>query len=558
MKCNKCGKEIDDAAKFCPYCGEKITVPDIEETVKEDKLEEKTEKKSEKKSEKNFEKKPMRTGIIVAVIALIMVIGAGIGFGIWSTGAKAYINKYAKTIKSRKWESAYQYMNMENTDLSEEDYVKWADAYLSGIEDYTIEKISDDENQEEYEISFTNDKGKEVFRNTYILEKQDEKRAVFFPAWKIVKNAFIVECVEFCVPEGAEVLLDEVKLEDQPADENGMVTYQIPVMFVGPHSIKVTKEFYEDYEDVTFINADALKDGTIVLDLVLSDEIVKDVCFSVPSGAEFYLDDVKVEDTYLTDEGNSGKDTYRIPFLEQGDHKVKVVKKYYNDYEETIQIESDSVAMEPIIIEPVMIETEAWRFAYQDFLNAVMNRDMDAIAQKFSESEKDVAGFFEAYDYHRDVLDYEGEISFSLVQLNDDEIPELLLEDGLAGMVFTYVEGKIKAVSVASSLFDSDAFLGGERDSYYLIAGEGLILLGGVSNAGAVQFLYVFQFNGNATTSQVNYICSDIQSPEYSEMNGETVTPEEAENKMNEYLNRATDIESKAITVENIVADLEM
>ncbi|MBO7086173.1 MAG: zinc ribbon domain-containing protein, partial [Bacilli bacterium] len=24
MKCVKCGKEIEDSALFCPYCGEKI------------------------------------------------------------------------------------------------------------------------------------------------------------------------------------------------------------------------------------------------------------------------------------------------------------------------------------------------------------------------------------------------------------------------------------------------------------------------------------------------------------------------------------------------------
>ena len=26
MKCNKCGKEIEDNATFCPYCGEKVEV----------------------------------------------------------------------------------------------------------------------------------------------------------------------------------------------------------------------------------------------------------------------------------------------------------------------------------------------------------------------------------------------------------------------------------------------------------------------------------------------------------------------------------------------------
>lgn len=37
MKCVKCGKEIEDSALFCPYCGEKVEAKEIEEVVIEDK-----------------------------------------------------------------------------------------------------------------------------------------------------------------------------------------------------------------------------------------------------------------------------------------------------------------------------------------------------------------------------------------------------------------------------------------------------------------------------------------------------------------------------------------
>ena len=40
MKCNKCGREIEDNATFCPYCGEKVEMEISSEVVEEKKEEE--------------------------------------------------------------------------------------------------------------------------------------------------------------------------------------------------------------------------------------------------------------------------------------------------------------------------------------------------------------------------------------------------------------------------------------------------------------------------------------------------------------------------------------
>ncbi|MBO4622762.1 MAG: zinc-ribbon domain-containing protein [Bacilli bacterium] len=40
MVCKKCGREIDDKATFCPYCGEKVEVLEEEQIVREEKQEE--------------------------------------------------------------------------------------------------------------------------------------------------------------------------------------------------------------------------------------------------------------------------------------------------------------------------------------------------------------------------------------------------------------------------------------------------------------------------------------------------------------------------------------
>ncbi|WP_432627123.1 YARHG domain-containing protein [Brotaphodocola sp.] len=63
MFCGKCGKQIDEKAKFCPYCG--VTIG--------------TDKKSKKKSKKNIVSK-----INIVIITVILLIIVGIyGWAIW-------------------------------------------------------------------------------------------------------------------------------------------------------------------------------------------------------------------------------------------------------------------------------------------------------------------------------------------------------------------------------------------------------------------------------------------------------------------------------------------
>ena len=70
MFCSKCGKQIEDDAKFCEHCGAVINTP----TIRNEKSEQ-TVITSKKVSVKKEINKPLIITIIAVVIVLIVVIG---------------------------------------------------------------------------------------------------------------------------------------------------------------------------------------------------------------------------------------------------------------------------------------------------------------------------------------------------------------------------------------------------------------------------------------------------------------------------------------------------
>lgn len=71
MYCRKCGKQIDDNAKFCRFCGNEIK--------SEPGMMKKIEKEAEKKVEKKIRKKksPVKALILIIVILLLILLVAG-------------------------------------------------------------------------------------------------------------------------------------------------------------------------------------------------------------------------------------------------------------------------------------------------------------------------------------------------------------------------------------------------------------------------------------------------------------------------------------------------
>lgn len=197
---------------------------------------------------------------------------------------------------------------------------------------------------------------------------------------------------------------------------------------------------------------------------------------------------------------------------------------------------------------------EAWRLAYQGFLTAIMNRNVNTIQEQFGQAYDGVDEFWTQYDYMRDMLGMEEGITFALFYLNDDAIPELLIEGAGAPIVVTYWEN---AVWVIQFITDDDTYYvpALEKDTYGIIAGEGLVTVGGVKIGG--DWMRVFQFDGSPQSTVKDYIYADNSGSGESEINGKSVTAKKAGKRIDKYFKKQNiGAEPRVLTAENIAVVL--
>lgn len=80
MFCKNCGKELEDNARFCAYCGSQINETEKNENDKNEKIDkilEDIDKETKNKSNKKRPKRAILLGIIV-VIAIMLITNSGV------------------------------------------------------------------------------------------------------------------------------------------------------------------------------------------------------------------------------------------------------------------------------------------------------------------------------------------------------------------------------------------------------------------------------------------------------------------------------------------------
>ena len=278
MFCEKCGAKNEDNARFCEECGAVLaveekscvgvngiadspektafTAPDLDGEVSGVSFKDNKSLKTEKNP------MSLKNKIIIAVVAVLVILcGLLYYFGKMATDPKKIVEKYLDSISSHEYAEAYECMDIESTEFTTKDlFVKVMENKNGENEadmvNYTIQEVLDQNPLvKEYDITYTRKGSSGISSMNVTLVKQASKKWLFYDDYKIAEDGLIAKDYSITVPEGTEVYIDDIKVDEKYEEEPDTSyssaikekTYTIPSIFVGIHKIKVSSPFSKDY-----------------------------------------------------------------------------------------------------------------------------------------------------------------------------------------------------------------------------------------------------------------------------------------------------------------------
>lgn len=187
-----------------------------------------------------------------------------------------------------------------------------------------------------------------------------------------------------------------------------------------------------------------------------------------------------------------------------------------------------------------------WKEAYCDFLIAVHSEDMDIINEQYQELSETLNLFFESnYNPYSIEISNKQEaserIAFSLIYLDGDDIPELVLSGDYSGLLFTYQDEAVQLVTWNAHGYDSQ-FMDYEYSDVYFVEKEGRILVDQWST-GPYLGISLYQYNTDGYAEHLEDI-DPIDEP------GREQEMEEYKKEINSELAGSYEITSGNIAVE--------
>lgn len=258
--CSQCGNELNEDDRFCPSCGAKSGVED-------------NSPQQPVPSRRRTLSKKTLTALLSCLAILLISITVGLVFLQKKTSADTYIQDYAEAITEQNWEQAYTQAGFRNVDITEEEYVSLVSETYKNVKEYEIQQPETDRTDEEYMLRFMDAEGNCITEQKICLERLDSKQYVFFPMWRMDSESLFVKEASISIPVGAQCYLDGKELgQEHSSKENGVCEVTLPCLFVGTHTLKVTKKYYQDYETELELDAGTAKQGLQPITLAMKEE----------------------------------------------------------------------------------------------------------------------------------------------------------------------------------------------------------------------------------------------------------------------------------------------
>ncbi len=299
MFCPECGKNNADELEKCAYCGAAL------EDNSTGAIPVGTYAKKGLDWIKNtalpFVLKYKKIGIPIAVIVVLLI-------GFYAVGSvfsdpQRIVSQYVDGVKNEDWNSVYNLLDLEENDfISVDHFITYCETNTNNYSDITsyniTEQMPERTNEElikSYIISYVTSGA--TYENSFELKlvKQEHKSWLFYPTYKISTQNMLGECSILTYPN-SNVSIDGTEITSNHTDDNGYAIYTVSSVFQGEHTLKISHELFEDYEDTLYIsdspetvNVDSLrlKEGVSAEISSLTQSNFKLMCEGAIAGKEF-------------------------------------------------------------------------------------------------------------------------------------------------------------------------------------------------------------------------------------------------------------------------------
>lgn len=275
MYCQNCGKENEDTAKFCVFCGSKIDELSEIETIGAGMREQGSEIQptaqpclapAEQAQEFKAPKMPkLSKGALILIGEAVAVVAVAIGLvqvAKNSCSPEQVAKQHFVKIANQEWDKVYDEMGWkESTFITRENYRKVHEQpVVKDVRDYRVddtvdnlEKLFGEQGRDcDALVEIYYEKKDSQDEQLYQVKmKKDGKKWLFFPKYRVISQDEIAKDVGFFIPEGAKLMIDgiEVTNEYKVEEEEDGDYYRIPEIFAGNHTIEITKEGYEPQKE---------------------------------------------------------------------------------------------------------------------------------------------------------------------------------------------------------------------------------------------------------------------------------------------------------------------
>ena len=264
MYCSGCGKEIDDKNKFCPYCGTAVVNSGNAAVSAGNSIN--TFKPSgtvpvQKREKKERKKIHVNKALLISLAEVLILAALIIGFfklGNHVFGPARAAEDYMEAYAEDDWDRIEALTDMKESDfLTRETLKKSLTETLSGdYEDYEAILTSSRGSSAEVKVRY-GDEGSLKNKINLTLEKQGEKKFLFFDTWKVSTEGYVVSNPVIYVPTGTKAYLDGAMIPENYLQEGYMPNadysygsdsyydaYVLPEVFIGEHTAAAVIDTY--------------------------------------------------------------------------------------------------------------------------------------------------------------------------------------------------------------------------------------------------------------------------------------------------------------------------